>query len=75
MDRITEKTLVPISLMIAISGGIIWLSAMWFRGESTASEVNQFKSEYKLNQKEQSDLAREILQRLSRIEEAVKKGR
>lgn len=75
MDKITEKTLVPISLIIALCGGIIWLSAIWFKGESTASEFYEFKNEYKHNQSEDLKLSREILERLARIEEAIKRKR
>jgi hypothetical protein len=41
--KITEHTLVPLSLIIAIGtsliGGVVWLSALWYREEANARAI------------------------------------
>lgn len=46
-NKITEGTLVPISMIIAIGGaflgGVFWLSALWFREEANARAIAEIK--------------------------------
>ncbi len=60
-DIITEKTLIPISLISIVCGGMMWLSAMWYKTEATASELVEVKSEVR-------KLQVDVIDRLARIE-------
>jgi hypothetical protein len=55
--KLTEQTLIPLSLVGSIVGGVVWLSVIYYKSEATAKDVDQLKS-YQL----------EVIQRLSRIE-------
>lgn len=61
MERITERTLIPISLVTIVMGGIFWLSAMWFRTEASAQDVSRLKQDV-------NNLNTEVIDRLARIE-------
>jgi hypothetical protein len=63
-DAITEKTFVPISLVISITGGIIWLSAMWFKTEASAAEIEKVKTDLAV-------LKFDVVDRLARIETKI----
>ena len=45
--KITEGTLIPISLLIALGtglvGGVFWLSALWYREEANAYAIAEIK--------------------------------
>ena len=43
MSQITEKTLIPISLLSSIVGGVVWLSVIYYKSEATAKDVDQLK--------------------------------
>jgi hypothetical protein len=55
--KLSEQTLIPLSLVGSIIGGVVWLSVIYYKSEATAKDVDQLKS-YQL----------EVIQRLSRIE-------
>jgi hypothetical protein len=55
--KLSEQTLIPLSLVGSIVGGVVWLSVIYYKSEATAKDVDQLKS-YQL----------EVIQRLSRIE-------
>lgn len=55
--KLTEQTLIPLSLVGSIIGGVIWLSVIYYKSEATAKDVDQLK-QYQL----------EVISRLSRIE-------
>ena len=57
MTKLTEQTLIPVSLVGSILGGVIWLSVIYFKAEATAKDVDQLK-QYQL----------EVIHKLSRIE-------
>lgn len=58
---VSEKTLIPISLTFSICGGMLWLSAMWFKTEATAAELSTIKTEV-------TKLQFDVIDRLARIE-------
>jgi len=71
MMKITENTLLPISLIILIGGGIFWISAMWSQVQASSDEIKDIK----VNQSKMNDDVvsqnKEIIQRLTRIEERL----
>lgn len=67
MKTITETTLIPISLVITLVGGIVWLSTLYARTEETAKAIIRVEA----NQQGYNENLREIISRLSRIEGAL----
>ncbi len=71
MQKITEKTLLPISLLTVIAGAIFWLSALYVRQESSAKDLAELKQTVNTKDNRTQELLLDILQRVSRIERAV----
>ena len=44
MKEITEKTLLPLSLVITLSGGIFWLTKQYIQTEANAETLNKVAS-------------------------------
>lgn len=44
MQKITENTLVPISILGVIVGGIFWLSNMYFQTKASADDIVEIKA-------------------------------
>lgn len=61
MEKITEKTLIPISLVAMLIGGVVWLSVMWYRTDASAKDIHQMK-------RDMAVLNDEVIDRLARIE-------
>lgn len=58
LGKITEGTLIPISLVIAIIGGIFWLTGIYYQGVANASAVSALKSHVEArDQQVKSDLS------------------
>jgi hypothetical protein len=79
MKTITVNTLIPISLVISIVGGVAWLTKLYFTTEATAQTVikvertvlslqTEYAAQNLKNQKEIYEKLNEINQRLSRLE-------
>lgn len=73
IKSVTEKTLIPLSLVITISGGVFWLTNIYSKQEANAQELIQLKNKFESKQERIDDLLSDILQRVTRIEEAVKR--
>lgn len=58
---ISESTLLPISLVITLAGGIIWLSALWYREEVNAASITEIKQ----TMKDDKQILREDLDRIN----------
>lgn len=73
IKTISEKTLLPISLVITLSGGVFWLTSMYSKQEALAKDFEVTKDvTVKRNDKIENILS-DIQQRVARIEEAVKR--
>ena len=64
MDMITEKTLVPISLLAVLAGGVFWLSSMYAQTTANAQAIVEIKEA-------QKDDRREIIERLNHIDNKI----
>lgn len=51
MSKITEKTLIPLSLLAIIIGGVIWLTTMYSQGTANAESIRDIRSDNKGIQK------------------------
>lgn len=68
MTVLNEKTLVPISLVITIIGGVVWLTTLWFRTEAFASEISDIKSEQRSVVSEVRENNKEVMKKLIELE-------
>ena len=71
MSKISENTVVPISLILSLVGGIFWLSTLYVKQESEAKEIIDLKASVSETNTKTEKYMLDIVQRLSRIEEAV----
>ena len=62
---ITEKTLLPISLLVILAGGIFWLSSMYALANSNEKQITIIKTDLK------SDIIR-LEAKVDRLLERVK---
>lgn len=63
-SKITEKTLIPLSLVITLSGGIYWFTATYFQSVANAKDIAELKSD----NRGVTEIMRSVDTRLSRIE-------
>jgi hypothetical protein len=71
--KITEGTLIPISLVIVIIGGVSWLTTIHAgerRNSESITEIKAHAKEFSDNVGEKIDI---LLERTARIEEQIKK--
>jgi hypothetical protein len=71
--KITEGTLIPISLVVIIIGGVSWLTTIHAGEKRNADNITEIKShakEFSVNVGEKIDI---LLERTARIEEQIKK--
>lgn len=64
LKKITEETVVPLGLVIAAVGGVIWLTTILTNSEANTGEIKDLKE----RQDRYLELVQKIDQRLSRIE-------
>jgi hypothetical protein len=70
VKQITEDTLLPISLVFALGGGVMWLTTIYNKTEAHAKALDQVV----LKQDEYSRNLQEIMTKLGRIEERLSRG-
>jgi len=68
MSKITEATLIPISLVVAIIGGVVWLSVMYQRVEAHQEKLQVIDKKQDGIVEKQKLFEHEIIDRLARIE-------
>lgn len=73
MSRITEGTLIPISLVITIIGGVIWLSVIFYKTDANADAIAELKGKQSLLEDKIYLHNQDVIQRLSRIEAKLEK--
>lgn len=73
MSRITENTLIPISILGVIAGGIFWLSTIYAQGMQNAKDIDSLTSELKEISIEIKSHNQQVIDRLARIEENIKR--
>ena len=69
MKEISEKTRVTISLLIIILGGMTWLSTVYAEIKTNSSDLQELKD----HQEKRDDRLEIILERVTRIEEILKR--
>lgn len=64
MKAITEKTAIPISLIIVMIGGIVWLTSVYAKVEANTTELSRVRT--------QIEIISQIDRRLAVIETELK---
>lgn len=64
MKAITEKTLIPLSLVMTLIGGVFWLTSIYFEAKAANSSITEIKQK----QDSYTETLNSIDKRLSRIE-------
>jgi hypothetical protein len=70
MKTITEKTFIPISLLIVIIGVVVWITTVSGKTDANTKDI----SDIKIGQQEYNKDLHEINTRLSRIEGKLDKN-
>jgi len=68
MRSISETTLIPISLVITIIGGVIWMTTLWARTENYGARITKVEVTQEMLTKQMTDSNLEIIKQLSKIE-------
>lgn len=67
--NLSEKSTISISLVITLIGGILWLSWIAFATHANGAAILELQNK----NKDDSNFQKEVLQRLTRIEERISK--
>lgn len=73
VSAITNKTLVPISLVATLLGGSGWLTKQHITTEENSRKISEIRAEVKIVKVQSEDRLIEILTRLERISNSVSK--
>ena len=57
---ISENTKVTLSLLIAIIGGVFWLSKVYFLADSSASQISEIKQDQKRYMEDVAEMKADI---------------
>jgi len=68
MNKITENTLIPVSLVISIIGGAVWVSAIWYDTRANAKSIEKIKEDQKVLANELVQTQKIMIEKLTRIE-------
>ncbi len=68
MQRINESTLIPLSMMLIVGGGVAWLTTMYTDVKYNTEQINEIKSD----QEKHADEMGQVLQKLAAIQEQLK---
>ena len=67
IKSITEKTLVPITMVIAVLGAALWLSNIYFLANNNAENINDLQSRVEAFVNANSDL----IERFAKLETKI----
>ena len=68
MSKITENTLLPLSLVSILIGGIFWLSTMYSKVEAHEDNLNKIQNQQTAFIASDNNFKEEVIDRLARIE-------
>jgi len=72
IGKITENTLVPVSLMLVLVGGVVWLSSIFYKTEANAQRLSSIENKYDIERDKFDKRYQDLIERLTRIEERIK---
>ena len=68
MSKITETTLIPLSLLGTIVGGVVWLSVIYYKAEAAASDIDKIEQRLEVLQQKIVEQNEKILEKVTRLE-------
>ena len=68
MNSITEKTLIPVSLVITFISVALWVSAIWYDTKANAKDIESLKIEKKVLAEQLVQIQKIMIEKLTRIE-------
>jgi predicted RND superfamily exporter protein len=71
LKKITEQTLVPISLVILLFGGVFWLTTMYSSLSTNTKDIFEMKANIKEDKKDTQEKFDKILNELYYLKGAV----
>ena len=71
MSKLTEQTLIPLSLVITILGGVIWLSVMYQKVEAGQLVQRENRIEIQELKRDQAQYKTDVTDRLARMETKI----
>ena len=75
MNAITSRTLIPVSVLTTLAGGVFWLSSMWFRQDASAQAIAEIKIQRKEDKEEWNERLNIMDRKLDRIIEMYERRR
>lgn len=66
--KLTESTLIPISLVVTLLGGVFWLSAMWSQVQAASEDIAEVTQKQEVLSDKLIEQNQQIIERLARIE-------
>ena len=72
MSKITENTLIPISLLSVLAGGIFWLSAIYANGNENTKNIDKLFVRQDQVEATIVEQNQKVIEKLSRLEEQMK---
>lgn len=71
LQVISESTVIPISLVIVLIGGIFWLTTIWAKGNANAAALKELQDDRKSKREEYVDTLKMINENLTSLKEDV----
>lgn len=66
--KLTEQTLIPLSLVGSIIGGVVWLSVIYYKSEASASKLEKLELKLEYLQEKLVLQNEKILERMAVLE-------
>lgn len=66
--KLTEQTLIPLSLVGSIIGGVIWLSVIYYKSEASAAKLEKLELKLEYLQEKLVMQNEKILERMAVLE-------
>jgi hypothetical protein len=73
--KITESTTVSVTLVIAIVGGVTWLSTIYATELEHGKKIQRVEEKLEKRDDDDSSFRKEVIDRLARIEERLSHGK
>lgn len=73
MTKVTEKTLVPISLVLVLAGGVSWLTSMESKASENSKNIDFLRQEFSERNKNLNGSFNDVIEKLQNIRERLVK--
>lgn len=66
--KLSESTLIPLSLVITLLGGSAWITSLWAKTENNSIQIQTLTKKEESHYDKLSDKLDEVIERLARLE-------